>query len=52
MRLVAWNCNMALQRKFDAVLSLRPDVAVIAECALRAMRVPAIRIMADKALTP
>lgn len=33
MRLVAWNCNMALHRKLDAVLSLRPDVAVIAECA-------------------
>ena len=33
MRLVAWNCNMALHRKLDAVLSLRPDMAVIAECA-------------------
>lgn len=33
MRLVAWNCNMALHRKVDALLSLRPDVAVISECA-------------------
>jgi len=33
MRLVAWNCNMALARKFAALLALRPDVAVISECA-------------------
>ncbi len=33
MRLVAWNCNMAMHRKFDALLSLNPDVAVISECA-------------------
>ena len=33
MRLVAWNCNMALHRKFDALYSLRPDVAIICECA-------------------
>ncbi|MEM7041669.1 MAG: hypothetical protein AAF543_02545 [Pseudomonadota bacterium] len=33
MRLVAWNCNMALHRKYEALLSLRPDVAVISECA-------------------
>jgi exodeoxyribonuclease-3 len=33
MRLVAWNCNMALHRKLDALLSLNPDVAVISECA-------------------
>jgi exodeoxyribonuclease-3 len=33
MRLVAWNCNMALHRKFDALMTLRPDVAVISECA-------------------
>ena len=33
MRLVAWNCNMALHRKDDALLRLRPDVAVISECA-------------------
>ena len=33
MRLVAWNCNMALHRKLDALLSLQPDVAVVSECA-------------------
>lgn len=33
MRLVIWNCNMALHRKLDALASLRPDVAVICECA-------------------
>ena len=33
MRLVAWNCNMALHRKVDALMALRPDVAVISECA-------------------
>ncbi len=33
MRLVAWNCNMALHRKFDALLALRPDIAIISECA-------------------
>ena len=33
MRLVAWNCNMALHRKFDALMRLKPDVAVISECA-------------------
>ena len=29
MRLVAWNCNMALPRKLAALRSLRADVAVI-----------------------
>jgi exodeoxyribonuclease-3 len=33
MRLVAWNCAMALHRKFAALRALEPDVAVIAECA-------------------
>jgi exodeoxyribonuclease-3 len=33
MRLVAWNCNMALPRKWDALMALRPDVAVVSECA-------------------
>lgn len=33
MRIVAWNCNMALHRKFDALLSLRPDLAIVSECA-------------------
>jgi exodeoxyribonuclease-3 len=33
MRIVAWNCNMALDRKFGALLRLRPDIAIISECA-------------------
>lgn len=33
MRIVAWNCNMALERKIGALLDLRPDIAVISECA-------------------
>lgn len=33
MKIVAWNCNMALHRKHERLLSLRPDVAVISECA-------------------
>jgi len=33
VRLVAWNCNMALHRKLDALRALDPDVAVISECA-------------------
>ena len=33
MRLVAWNCNMAFHRKVDALLSLKPDIAVVSECA-------------------
>jgi len=33
MRLVAWNCNMALHRKLDALRRLQPDIAVISECA-------------------
>ncbi len=33
MRLVVWNCAMALHRKLDAVRRLDPDIAVIPECA-------------------
>ena len=33
MRLVTWNCNMALHRKFEALLRLAPDIAVVCECA-------------------
>ena len=33
MRLVTWNCCMALDRKLDALLRIQPDVAVICECA-------------------
>ena len=33
VKLVAWNCNMALDRKVDGLLALKPDIAVISECA-------------------
>lgn len=33
LRIVTWNCNMGLRLKFDRLLSLRPDVAVVQECA-------------------
>jgi exodeoxyribonuclease-3 len=33
LRIVTWNCNMALRQKFDRLRSLRPDVAVVQECA-------------------
>jgi exodeoxyribonuclease-3 len=33
MRIVVWNCNMAFHRKHQHLLALKPDVAVIPECA-------------------
>jgi exodeoxyribonuclease-3 len=33
MRLISWNCNMALRRKADSLLACAPDIAVIQECA-------------------
>jgi exodeoxyribonuclease III len=33
MRMVVWNCNMALHEKYEHLLALEPDVAVISECA-------------------
>ena len=33
MRIVIWNCNMAFHRKIDRILELKPDLAVIPECA-------------------
>lgn len=33
IRIVTWNCNMALHKKFEPLMSLKPDVAVIQECA-------------------
>jgi exodeoxyribonuclease-3 len=33
VRLITWNCGMALHRKFDAMLRLRPDIAIVCECA-------------------
>ena len=33
MRIVAWNCSMALHRKAEALLCLKPDIAIVSECA-------------------
>lgn len=33
MRIVSWNCHMGLQRKFDRVWELAPDVLVVQESA-------------------
>ena len=33
MRIVAWNCNMAFDRKVDGLLDLAPDIAIVCECA-------------------
>jgi hypothetical protein len=32
LRIVSWNCNMALARKAKHLLALQPDVAVVLEC--------------------
>ena len=32
MRIVTWNCQMGLDKKADALLSLNPDLAVVQEC--------------------
>jgi hypothetical protein len=33
MRLIAWNCAMALERKITPLLSMRPDIAILSEVA-------------------
>jgi hypothetical protein len=48
MCLVAWNCAVALHRKFGVLLSLRPDVAVIAECAAPALLTERLDLSARK----
>jgi exodeoxyribonuclease III len=44
VRIVVWNCNMALHRKFDALRALEPDVAVVCECASpERLRLPSLQ---------
>ena len=51
MRIVVWNCNMALHRKLAALLQLRPDVAVIPECAdVKAVRQKTPLLVPESAL--
>ena len=33
LRIVVWNCAMALDSKFDALLALEPHLAIVPECA-------------------
>ena len=39
MRIVVWNCRMALAKKRDLLYQLRPDIAVIPECSHESMKV-------------
>lgn len=32
MKLITWNCNLNLKNKFDALATLKPDIAIIQEC--------------------
>jgi endonuclease/exonuclease/phosphatase (EEP) superfamily protein YafD len=38
MRIVVWNCKMALSRKRHHLYALRPDIAVIPECSQRCLK--------------
>jgi exodeoxyribonuclease-3 len=33
LRIVAWNCNLALHDKYNHLLALKPDLAIVPECA-------------------
>ncbi len=35
MRIVSWNCNMGFEKKWDAVMSLQPDILVLQECSAK-----------------
>jgi exodeoxyribonuclease III len=35
MRIVTWNCQMGLDKKVSALLSLNPEVAVVPECSAK-----------------
>lgn len=50
MRIVAWNSNRALHRKIDALMTLRPDVAVISEAAKPERLVAHVPELADASL--
>jgi exonuclease III len=39
VRIVAWNCRMALAKKREMLYQLRPDIAVIPECSRNSMQV-------------
>ena len=37
MRIVTWNCGMALLRKAESLLALNPDIAVVQECSKKSV---------------
>jgi exodeoxyribonuclease III len=39
MRIVTWNCGMALARKAPSLLALNPDIAVVQECSKKSLDV-------------
>jgi exodeoxyribonuclease III len=39
MRIVTWNCGMALARKVPSLLALNPDIAVVQECSNKSVEV-------------
>ena len=50
MRVVAWNCAGALHRKIDALMALRPDLAVISEAADRERLIAQVPELAEASL--
>jgi len=39
LRIVTWNCGMALARKAPSLLALNPDIAVVQECSNNSVEV-------------
>jgi hypothetical protein len=39
LRIVTWNCGMALARKASSLLALTPDIAVVQECSKKSVDV-------------
>jgi len=39
LRIVTWNCGMALARKAPRLLALNPDIAVVQECSKKSVEV-------------
>jgi hypothetical protein len=37
LRIVTWNCGMALARKAPGLLALKPDIAVVQECSKKSV---------------
>jgi hypothetical protein len=44
VRIVTWNCHMALARKAPRLLALRPDIAVVQECSAEAELAGLVRV--------